>query len=150
MVARCMEGAIEWLLGAWRAHEGYTKGAQRTCKGCGRGMEWLLGVQRGNRVVTRCRQGMQRVHEGTWRACGEHSPSVHLATIPYPSTHPPCALCTPSMYLAMTPFPLCTPSNHSISLLTPSMHLPCVLRVPSNHSIFHSTHLVTIPYPSGC
>ena len=97
MVARCMEGAIEWLLGAWRAHEGYTKGAQRTCKGCGRGMEWLLGVQRGNRVVTRCRQGMQRVHEGTWRACGEHSPSVHLATIPYPphilhvpSAHPPC------------------------------------------------------------
>ena len=47
MVARCVEGPMEWLLGAWRAHRVYMEGP----------MEWLPGAQRvcgGYRMVARC------------------------------------------------------------------------------------------------
>ena len=62
IVARCVEGEMEQLLGVQRSHRGSVEGVLR-------GTEWLLGTWMGNGAVARCVEGAQEVTEGAQRAC---------------------------------------------------------------------------------
>ena len=66
-----LQMCIEWLLGVQRGTWNGLLGALKVCRGhiegyrmvamCTEGdMEWLLGVQRGHRVVAMCMEGAQR------------------------------------------------------------------------------------------
>ena len=77
-------------------------------EGVRRDMEWLLGVQRGNGVIARYMEGVQRAHGG----CVEGYGMVARCTEGECSPH---ALHVPSMYSLHA---LPAPSNYSI----PSLH----------------------------
>ena len=117
-------------------------------------MEWLLGVQRGNGVIARYMEGVQRAHGGCVEGYGMVARCTEGECSPHALHVPSCTLCMPCLHLVTTLFPLCTPSNHSIPLphplhvlCAPFVYPSCALYAPSNHSIAPSMHPATIQYP---